>query len=280
MAINPSNQEKRGRPYERLVAAVQRKLDAGSEVHSSLPLIGKSGSRITLDAAVRGTLGSAKLLIALETKDYAEAVGVEKVRAFATVLEDINAARGIMVAPLGFTRDALLTAADPRFRIETCVLRTAKDQDWEGFNRSLQMTITMMADLYLDGQIVLADGRTIAVNDGGIHIMSDDEGKHVFFDYCVNGALAQRPDLKEKLISIRPEKPLWEVSDDGERVAVVELRCRRVCVPGHTQTFIHTAPEDWVFAKLTPEGALDERHFFEFSELERIAEQFRHQPKT
>jgi hypothetical protein len=33
-----------GRPFERLVAAVQKKLDPGSEVHSSYAVTGKSGS--------------------------------------------------------------------------------------------------------------------------------------------------------------------------------------------------------------------------------------------
>jgi hypothetical protein len=226
---------------------------------------------------VRGTIGSAKLLIAIEAKDYAETVGVENVRAFATVIDDVGANHGIMVAPLGFKRDALLTAA--HVGIETCVLRRGNDEDWEGFNRSLEMTITMMAHLYLDGQIVLADGRTIAVNKGGMHPLADDQGNNVFFDHCINTALAQRPDLAEKLVTVTPVEPLWEVNDEDERVAVVELRCRRVLVPGHTQTLIDTAPEDCVFAKLTPDSTLDERHFFEFSELELVAEQFKNPPK-
>jgi hypothetical protein len=104
-----SGKEKAGRPFERLAAAVQKKLDVDCEVYSPHVVIGRSGSRITLDGAVIGKIGSAAILVAIEAKDYAEPVGVEKVRAFVTATKDIRANHGIMVAPLGFTRDALLT---------------------------------------------------------------------------------------------------------------------------------------------------------------------------
>lgn len=181
-----------------------------------------------------------------------------------------------MVAPVGFTPDALKTAA--QFGIDACVLRRGTDEDWEGFNRSLQATINMMSNLYYDAEVELADGRIIKVNEGGIHLLSDASGKTVFFDYIVNGALADRPDLQEKHVTIEPLEPLWEQDDEGGRVAVVALRCRRALVPGFTQTFIHTAPEDYVFAKLTPDGAIDERHFFEFADLDRIAAEFKRSP--
>ncbi len=58
--------EKRGRPFERLVAAVQRKLDPGAEVHSPFALKGRSGAHITLDATVHGKIGSSRLFVAIE----------------------------------------------------------------------------------------------------------------------------------------------------------------------------------------------------------------------
>src|SRR5689334_10915940 len=93
-----ANQEKLGRPFERLAAAVQKKLDPGSEVHSPYPIVGKSGARISLDGAVVGKVGSATILVAVEAKDYAGPVGVEQVRAFCLVKDDAQAHHGIMIA--------------------------------------------------------------------------------------------------------------------------------------------------------------------------------------
>lgn len=268
-----TSSEKLGRPFERLVAAVQKKLDPGAQVHSPLAVIGRSGSRISLDAAVQGKIGSARLLIAIEAKDYAGKVGVEKVRAFATVLDDIQANHGIMVSPLGFAHDALLTATS--FGIETCVLRRGDQRDWEGFNGGVEATITAMVTRYRDAAVVLADGRVIPVHDGGMHLMTGHDGTTKFFDYCVNSYVAEHPDARGTPLRLRPITPLWEENDDGELTAVTELRCTPELVPGLTQTWIEVAPEDCIFAKVTPDGELDESAFLVLSELEQLAEQFR-----
>src|SRR5690348_596430 len=131
------SEEKAGRPYERLVAAVQKKFGSCVEVHSPYVVLAKSGARITLDVAVIAVDAPQEILIAVEAKDHAGPVGVEKVRAFSTVKQDVRARHAIMVAPVGFTRDALLTAAE--FGIETCLLRPARDEDWNGLIRHAEL---------------------------------------------------------------------------------------------------------------------------------------------
>ncbi|WP_437964220.1 restriction endonuclease [Sorangium sp. So ce260] len=263
--------EKTGRPFERLVAAVQRKLAPGARVESPFRLSGRSGSNVTLDAAVHAKVGSAELLVAIEAKDYRDKVGVEKVRAFAYLLQDIGANKGIIVAPFGFTRDALLTAESAG--IDTCVLRPANDEDWNGYLRSFKLTVNMMADAYRDASIVLTDGRKIPVNEGGMALLADKNGTTVFFDRIIDYAISMKPDLQGANIIVTPTEPLWRHEGDS-RAAVAELRCRRESVEGLTHAWLDNAPEDWIFVKHTPTGPVDEKAFFEFEEIELIAEEF------
>ena len=73
--------EKKGPPFERLVAAVQRKLDPGSRVEWDARVSGRNaeGRRRQIDVAVWGSMGSAKIFIAIEAKRLSEKVGIEKV---------------------------------------------------------------------------------------------------------------------------------------------------------------------------------------------------------
>lgn len=271
-------EEKRGRPFERLVAAVQAKLDPGAQVHSPLRVQQtRSGVPAELDAAVKGKVGSTEILVAIEAKDYREDVGVEKVRAFASLLKDIRAHKGIMVAQAGFTGGALSVAANEG--IETCVLRAANDDDWQGYLRSVKLEVVMMAPLYRDASFTLADGRTFPVDEGGIKLFADQHGHPVFFDEIVNDGLFVRPELEGKAIEVSIREPIW-YEDDGSKTAVIELRCRRQYVEEDSLKVLHTAPEDWVFVKQTPEGALDEKTFFQLKELERLAEKFRRLKRT
>lgn len=70
--------EKAGRPFERLVVAVQKKLAPGSSVYSPHRVVAKSGVSVPLDGAVLGKLGSASIFVAIEAKDWKDPVGPER----------------------------------------------------------------------------------------------------------------------------------------------------------------------------------------------------------
>jgi hypothetical protein len=268
-----AEQEKVGRPFERLVAAVQKKLDPGSQVHSPQPVVGKSGSRISLDVAVVGKVGSTDILVAVEAKDYDGPVGVEQVRAFCLVRDDARAHHGIMVAPRGFTRDALLTAA--QYGIDTCVLRPARDGDWENLIQHASVDVILVKHVFREAAIELADGRKIPVPEHGRVPLVRDVDDLDSFEGVVNGGIANHPEFDNHDVFIHPNEPLWFPELGGERVAVARLLCRREQVEAARQNILISSPSDYIFVKQMPDGEVDERHFLELKELEDLARSFR-----
>ena len=71
----------------------------------------KTLSEREVDILIEGKFGAFAVKIAIESKNYAEPVGVERVEAFKAKLEDIGGDLGVMVCPSGFTEGARNRAA-------------------------------------------------------------------------------------------------------------------------------------------------------------------------
>jgi hypothetical protein len=116
--------------FERLAAALQAKLDPGAEVVGSRRYDGRiGGGKRQVDASVFGSLGSARVWIAIDAKHLGREVDVTDVDAFAGLLADVGANKGIMITTIGYTPAALRTRMLKS--IDTCVLRPVRDDDWE-----------------------------------------------------------------------------------------------------------------------------------------------------
>jgi hypothetical protein len=256
--------------FERLVAAVQKRLDKASTVGWNERVAGKSGTSRQLDVVVRGRVGTAPIFIVVECKDYTPKVGIDLVEAFLSKLEDVGAHKGIMVARSGFTRDALARAE--RAGIIPCVLRPARDEDWEGYLRSMRLQIasytTVLENLTLD----LTNGETVATS--AVAQIEGVDGKRTFLDYVVKGWLAENPRPDGQPISLDLTPPPLLLRDEGE-VRILRVRfCPRRVEAFTTEAHV-SRPEDWVFVREHVDGRVDdEKQFFVFSELAELSETF------
>ncbi|WP_348980490.1 restriction endonuclease [Polyangium sp. 15x6] len=252
---------------------MQKKLDPGAHVEWDVRVRARSGAIRQIDV-VRGKLGTADVAVAIEAKDRNKPVTINMVGDFFVAFTGIGAKHGIMVSNLGFTEDALLEAKERG--ITTCILRLANDEDWGRYLRDFQLTIQSRTLLYQDAEIVMANGERHPVSQGGMEFMFDRRGNHVFFDEHVNSWLDDNPWEEGDLIEIAPGRPLrFRRNEQEDFVDVTELRFRPTYSDGMTMELQKRRPEDWVYVQQTPDGFRDERSFFVFAKLEKLADEFK-----
>lgn len=133
---------KSGTPYERLAAITFRLLTQRTTVHN-LTLRGESTVGHQIDVTVGE--GEDRRRILIECKDYSKAVGLEKVRSFWAVVDDLKPDAAFMVTTDRFTEDAAKFAAAKG--ITAAVLRPPRDEDWNGIVKRIELTIDMLVPL-------------------------------------------------------------------------------------------------------------------------------------
>lgn len=85
---------------------------AGSKVTRNARVDGRHSLTVRdVDVLIEGKLNAFDVRVAIEAKNYKDRVGVEKVEAFCTKLQDVGAALGVMVSSMGFTEPAKNAAA-------------------------------------------------------------------------------------------------------------------------------------------------------------------------
>jgi Restriction endonuclease len=259
--------------YERLVGAVKRCLDPDAEVkwNEKVPGIRSQHPR-QLDIVVRGRVGSSTAMVVVECKDYStKKVDIELVDAFLGKLSDIGASKGILVTRVGFTKPALRRAhADG---VITALLRPARDEDWEDYQRSITVKVVSRVTLLEELKIELVDGRVIEASD--VHQLRDDSGKATFLDRLVHGYLSSAEWDEGEPIRLMPQGMLYLLLDD-EQPEVAKISCCPRWSDGYEVEAMHVAPEDWVFFNQGPSGQSDEKYFFELIKLAEAARSFEH----
>jgi hypothetical protein len=259
--------------FERLVAALQRRLDPAAVVTWDERVEGRSGRKRQLDVVVRGRVGIAPIMLVVECKEYSKPVGIELVEAFFGKLADVGADRGVMVARTGFTKDALSRAEEAR--IITSVVRPALDTDWEGYLRSLELRIVSRAIVHHDLELQLVDGRKLRVSS--MEQVADVAGKSTFLDRVINQWLANNEWQSGAPIVLALSPPLRLLRDD-EEPAVAAIHVRPESVDGFESVARIVSPEDWVLFGVRPSGTSDEKTFFELADLAREADTFKAPP--
>jgi hypothetical protein len=270
-AGNATANERPGAAFERLGAAVQAKLDPGATVRWNEKIVGRQ-----IDATVRGRLGSAVVLVIIECRDYSDALGIDHVDALDSVRREVGANKAILVTRTGFTRPALEKAA--AVGIDTCVLRPSEDGDHPGPGkplRSISMTIQPIGTNIKNLEVELVNGRRFPC--GLFYKLEDQDGNAEFIDRIINSWLQadgyKHPNNTPLHLELSPA-PRLLLDDDQPLVAKLH------CVPdtGPADFVIQSlwrAPEEWVFVQQRPEGEADERHFFEFPDLQATADRFK-----
>jgi hypothetical protein len=81
-----------------------------------------------IDVLVEGRFAMFDMRIAIESKNYKDPVGVEKVEAFCTKLKDVNVHTGVMVSSAGFTEAARNTATAQNVQLFQVYDQSASDQ--------------------------------------------------------------------------------------------------------------------------------------------------------
>jgi hypothetical protein len=133
---------KSGTPYERLAAITFHLLTQKTTVHD-LILRGESAVGHQIDVTVGE--GEDRQRILIECKDYSEPVGLEKVRSFWAVVDDLKPDAAFMVTTDRFTEDAAKFAVAKG--ITAAVLRPPRDEDWNGIVKRIELTIDMLVPL-------------------------------------------------------------------------------------------------------------------------------------
>lgn len=66
----------------------------------------KSNTEREIDVLIEGQVGVFKVRVVIESKNYKEPVGIEKIESLKSKLDDVGADIGVMVCPTGFTEPA------------------------------------------------------------------------------------------------------------------------------------------------------------------------------
>jgi hypothetical protein len=109
--IQPTTSERPGIAFEKVVAAIQARIDPSSTVSHNEFLIDRLGQRRQFDVVVRGTFAGQQMVGIIECKDLSGKVGTPSVDAFVTKAQDVNANFKILVSRRGFTKTALAKCA-------------------------------------------------------------------------------------------------------------------------------------------------------------------------
>ena len=96
-----------GIAFEKLVAAIQSKIDPTATVAHNQKIIDRLGHKRQFDVVVRGAFAGQQMLGVIECKDLRRPVGIGEIDAFATKSRDVSANISILVSRKGFTKSAL-----------------------------------------------------------------------------------------------------------------------------------------------------------------------------
>lgn len=106
------NKDGPGIAFEKLVAAMQARIDPTSQVTHNEKVVDRLGHSRQFDVVIRGSFAAQKMFGVIECKDMRRKVGNPEVDAFVTKARDVNANFKILISRSGFTQPALEKCAD------------------------------------------------------------------------------------------------------------------------------------------------------------------------
>lgn len=132
--------DKKWKRFEDLAASIQRSLAPTAKVEQDIRIVGKtSGVERQIDIAVRTKVGQFDLLVVVDCKDYRGNVDVKDVEGFVTMLKDVEANKGALVAAKGFSEAARKVGSSAGISLYTLI--DAESEDWPSF-----VTIPVLVD--------------------------------------------------------------------------------------------------------------------------------------
>lgn len=161
--------------YEKLAARIISELEPHAQVtHNDKILGSNTGRKRQIDVSIRATVAGIDLLIVVQAKNYARPANISAVDAFASVVSDVRAAKGILICNAGFTKPAKDYARN--IGIDLCSLHDAQSRNWALDIKLPLLWIDLLPMLTLGLQCSLKVGDSIPY-DPRQWVLSADGGK-------------------------------------------------------------------------------------------------------
>lgn len=106
------SKEQPGIAFEKMVAAMQARIDPASTVAHDEIIVDRLGHSRQFDVVIRGQFAGQPMLGVIECKDLKRRVGNPEVDAFVTKANDVNANFKVLMSRSGFTKPALEKCAN------------------------------------------------------------------------------------------------------------------------------------------------------------------------
>jgi len=127
-----SRQSRPWSKYERDVSREIRAKYPEASVRRNVRLIGqRSGLRRQIDVLVREHFNGRVVRTVVDTKHYGRRVDVTTVEAFIGLLSDVQADRGILIAPVGYTKGALRRAYRDDVDVDLDIVTFGEFKTWQ-----------------------------------------------------------------------------------------------------------------------------------------------------
>ena len=98
---------KKWKQFEHLVELIYKELQPESEVKINDQILGiNSGIERQIDISIRTKFAGSNILVIVQAKDYKAKADINVVGAFASVIKDVRASKGVLICNKGFTSGA------------------------------------------------------------------------------------------------------------------------------------------------------------------------------
>src|SRR5262245_36053429 len=99
------------RKFEKLAEQIYKELEPNAKVTHNDKIMGQDSKRLRqIDVSIRHNIAGHDLLTVIQAKNYTRRADVNVVGAFATVIKDLRANKGILICKSGFTPAAISLA--------------------------------------------------------------------------------------------------------------------------------------------------------------------------
>ncbi|WP_313515669.1 restriction endonuclease [Sphingobacterium sp.] len=158
---------KQGKEYELLIKEIYDQLAGEAIVKHDDKIYDKSSKSLRqIDVSIRHKLADIDYLTIIEVKDFTHKVGIGIVEAFARVIEDVSANKGIIISAKGFSRHAMEKGKN--LGIELLTFHSAKNKNWETIVKAIVHRKTYYFDIDFNinsGFIPVVGGQNVRVDE-------------------------------------------------------------------------------------------------------------------
>lgn len=212
-----------GKPYESMVHLVYSSLCKDERltfVEKNIRLAGPDGDR-QIDVLVKHIHAGIEYMTVIECRDFSQKLTVSHVDAFASVISDIKASKGIMVSRKGFSKTAIQKAN--RLGIGLCVVDSA-----DAVLRKHVVQVPLIVKVIhpaLNTKTLVANGETSREIPGNAFTTINDVPlRHLVIKELRDGRIEHPDEPVVKNWSPKDLAPPFYIRDaNGEKVEVVQF---------------------------------------------------------